>query len=121
MHIIDVASLAGPSERSRSEIEGEPYGAGVSIILFSADEDGAGPALHQHPYPETFVIHSGQAIFTIGEETLVGRGGQIIVVPAFTPHKFAKTGPERFASTDIHANSVFITDWLDPDPKWRGR
>jgi len=116
MSVSDLASLADPLERWRSEIKEEPYGFGVSIILFSADEVGAGPALHQRPYPETFVIHSGQAILTTGEETLLGRGGQIIVVPAFTPHKFAKIGPKRFASTGIHASGAFITEWLEPDP-----
>ena len=121
MHIIDVASLADPAERWRSDVEGAQYGAGVSLILVSADEVGAGPALHRHPYPETFVIHSGQAIFTVGEETLVGRGGQIIVVPAFMPHKFAKIGPKRFSSTDIHASDAIITEWLEPDSTWRGR
>src|SRR5262249_26843211 len=117
MHVIDLASLTDASGRPRSTIEGEPYGAGVSIIVVSADEDGPGPALHQHPYPETFVIHAGQAIFTVGEETLIGRGGQIIVVPAFTPHKFAKTGPDRFESTNIHASGTFITEWLEPESK----
>jgi mannose-6-phosphate isomerase-like protein (cupin superfamily) len=115
MHVIDLASLIEASERPHSEIEGEPYGTAVSIIVVSADEEGAGPALHQHPYPETFVIHSGRAIFTVGEQTLVGRGGQIIIVPAFTPHKFAKTGPDRYEATDIHANATFITEWLEPE------
>ena len=36
---------------------------------------GAGPALHKHPYEEVFVIVEGEATFTLGDETLVVRGG----------------------------------------------
>jgi mannose-6-phosphate isomerase-like protein (cupin superfamily) len=78
----------------------------------STDEVGAGPALHQHPYDETFVIASGQAEFVVGDTVVIGRAGQIIVVPAFTPHTFAKIGAQRLEMTDIHANDHFITEWL---------
>jgi mannose-6-phosphate isomerase-like protein (cupin superfamily) len=30
--------------------------------------------------------------FTLGEETLEATAGQIVVIPAGTPHKFASTG-----------------------------
>lgn len=94
-------------------IEGKPYDAGVSIILESTDTVGSGPRLHKHPYPETFVIRSGRALFTVGAEELVGSAGQILVVPADTPHKFAVLGPERFESVNIHANDEFVTEWLE--------
>jgi len=78
--------------------------------VVSADEDGAGPALRQRLYAKTFLIHPRQAICIVGEQTLVGRGGQIIV-PAFTPHTFAKTRRDRFASTPIHVNSATTSAW----------
>ena len=37
---------------------------------------GRGPALHRHPYEEVFVIVEGEATFTLGDETLVVRGGE---------------------------------------------
>jgi len=81
-----------------------------------ADEDGAGPALRQRLYVELFVIRSGQAISTVGAETLAGRGGLIIVSP-FTQHTFAKTESNRFASMNFHVNSATDNEWLEPDSK----
>ncbi|WP_282217541.1 cupin domain-containing protein [Microbacterium luteolum] len=49
---------------------------------------GRGPRLHRHPYAETFVIHHGRALFTVGEEQVVGVGGQILVVPSLVDHRF---------------------------------
>ncbi|HEV8190829.1 MAG TPA: cupin domain-containing protein [Ktedonobacterales bacterium] len=115
MHVIELAQLADAEGRLEADVEGAPYGANISVILVSTDVEGAGPALHQHPYPETFVIHTGRANFTVGDKTLIGRGGQIIVVPGFTPHKFAKTGPDRLEMTNIHENGTFITEWLEPE------
>ena len=95
------------------EIEGETIGSQVSVILVYSKRDGAGPRLHQHPYTETFVIRKGRALFTVGDEHVSAHGGQVLVVPAFTPHKFAVIGPEPFVSTNIHANPTFVTEWLE--------
>ena len=113
MHIIESASLSHSADAPLTEFEGRQFGAGVSFIIVSTDEPGVGPDLHQHPYPETFLIRSGRALFTVRDEQITGVGGQIIVVPAFTPHKFEVIGPERLEMIDIHANDTFITDWLE--------
>jgi mannose-6-phosphate isomerase-like protein (cupin superfamily) len=89
-----------------------PGGAGISIILESTTQAGVGPRLHQHPCAETFFIRRGTATFTVGGETFEGHAGQILVVPANTPHKFA-TGPDGYEAVHIHANSEFVTDWLE--------
>jgi len=95
--------------------EGKEYGgAGISVILESTEKIGSGPRLHQHPYPETFIIRLGRALFTVGDRELIGSAGQILVVPANTPHKFSVLGPGRFESVNIHANDEFITEWLEP-------
>jgi len=112
MRVIDL-STDGPGGGRVQQLEGRGCEAGVSIIFTSTAEPGAGPYLHKHPYAETFVIHAGRALFTVGEEELVGSAGQVLVVPGFTPHKFAVIGPERFWSTNIHANDTFVTEWLE--------
>jgi mannose-6-phosphate isomerase-like protein (cupin superfamily) len=89
-----------------------PGAAGISIILESTSQAGVGPRLHRHPYAETFIIRRGSANFTIGDEEVVGRAGQILVVPAGTAHKFA-TGPEGYEAVHIHANERFVTEWLE--------
>jgi mannose-6-phosphate isomerase-like protein (cupin superfamily) len=94
-----------------------PGGAGVSLILESTSRAGVGPRLHRHPYAETFVIRRGSAVFTIvdergGSEQVRRHAGQVLVVPAFTPHKFA-TGPEGYEAVHIHASTRFVTEWLE--------
>jgi mannose-6-phosphate isomerase-like protein (cupin superfamily) len=94
-------------------LEGYVSGSEISIIQEYTDEVGAGPRLHQHPYGETFIIRRGSARFTVGDEILVGSGGQVLVVPAFTPHKFEVLGGGVFESIHIHANDRFVTEWLE--------
>ena len=84
--------------------------ANISIILKSTARGGRRPTLHQHAYAETFVIRRGWATFTVGSEQLQGHAGQVIVVPANTPHKFS-TGPDGHEGVHIHANPRFITEW----------
>ena len=89
-----------------------PGAANISIIVESTTRSGVGPRLHQHPYAETFIIRRGTATFTVGSESVEGRAGQILVVPANTPHKFS-TGPDGYEAVHIHANASFVTEWLE--------
>lgn len=59
-----------------------PGSAGISLILESTTREGQGPRLHRHPYAETFVIRRGGATFTLGEERVIGRAGQVLIAPA---------------------------------------
>ncbi|WP_262850006.1 cupin domain-containing protein [Mumia quercus] len=104
MHVIDVTTT--------ENLEGAAYGAGISLIQEDTDVEGSGPRLHQHPYAETFVIHAGSALFTVDGEELVGRAGQVIVVPPDTPHKF-RVLPGGYRATHVHASDTFETEWLE--------
>jgi quercetin dioxygenase-like cupin family protein len=48
----------------------------------------------------------------VGSEQLQGRAGQVLIVPANTPHKFT-TGPNGYEGVHIHANPRFVTEWLE--------
>lgn len=95
----------------RQSGEWEGGDANVTVILHDSVEPGAGPRLHTHPYPETFIIEEGRAVFTVGDEEIEAGPGQILVVPAGTPHKFRTLGPMK--SIHIHANAKFDTRWLE--------
>lgn len=95
------------------QLTGRDHGATVSLILVDTDQPGAGPRLHQHPYDETFVMHSGEAEFTVAGERVTARAGQVVVVPPWTPHKFVNLGAGRLVMTNIHANDEFVTEWLE--------
>lgn len=115
-HLISRADGRDDGEDWTENYERLPGGAGISIILESTSKEGVGPRLHQHPYAETFIIRRGSATFTVGagadQRQVVGRAGQVLVVPAETPHGF-KTGPGGYEAVHIHANPEFVTEWLE--------
>jgi mannose-6-phosphate isomerase-like protein (cupin superfamily) len=86
--------------------------AHVSLLLVDAPP-GRGPRLHRHPYKEIFVVHSGQARFTIGSAVIDIVGGQVVVVEAGIAHKFENSGEERLLQTDIHLSAACVTEWLE--------
>ncbi len=74
---------------------------------------GRGPDLHVHPYEEVFVMQQGQATFTIGNETLEVKGGEIVVAPANTPHKFKNSGEKPLQMVSIHPSKQVIQRFLE--------
>ena len=93
--------------------EGDKYGA-TSVSLHLTDLlPGQGPRLHRHPYEEVFVIHEGQATYTVGDTTLEVSAGQIVLVPAGIPHKFINSGEGPLRQTSIHPSNHMIAEWLE--------
>lgn len=92
-------------------IEGGNFGAPVSVFLIDS-EPGQGPALHTHPYTEMWIVRSGQARFTVGNETLDPNPGDIVVVNPETPHRFKNIGTTRLELTCIHASPEIIQTWV---------
>ena len=69
---------------------------------------GKGPDLHLHPYPEAFVVLDGTAVFTAGDEELTVAGGNVVVVPAETPHGFKNPAEETLRVVSIHPNPEVV-------------
>jgi mannose-6-phosphate isomerase-like protein (cupin superfamily) len=101
-----------PSLGGTITFEGEPYGSGVSFFLVN-NEPGAGPDLHRHPYPETWIVRTGRARFTADGEELEAGPGDIVVVGAETPHKFRNVGSDRLELVCIHASPRMIQEDLE--------
>jgi mannose-6-phosphate isomerase-like protein (cupin superfamily) len=76
---------------------------------------GHGPALHRHPYSETFIVLEGEITFTLGREQVVAGPGDMAVAPTLTPHKFINSGDGPARSVNIHAAAEMETEWLDED------
>jgi mannose-6-phosphate isomerase-like protein (cupin superfamily) len=112
-HIINKDEL--PHSGTAHKFEGYRYG-GADVSLFLTDAPPrSGPSLHTHPYAEVFVVQEGQATFTVGGATIEATGGQIVVVPASTPHKFVNVGTGNLRQISIHASERMITEWLEED------
>jgi len=73
--------------------------------------EGVGPRLHHHRTRRRSSSGAGTATFTIGTDTVVGRAGQVLVVPAGVAHKF-RTAPGGYEAVHIHAANAFDTEWL---------
>jgi quercetin dioxygenase-like cupin family protein len=102
-----------PFDGFARELQGYEYGdTRVSLILVEAPP-GSGPKLHSHPYEEIFIVQEGHVTFTAGGETIEATAGQIVIVPAGTPHKFVNSGTGPLRQVDIHVSPRFITNWLE--------
>jgi mannose-6-phosphate isomerase-like protein (cupin superfamily) len=112
-HLINRESWSSRDRFWHGELEGHPFDAGVSLIFNILRETGGGPRLHQHPYAETFIVRAGSGLFTVGSEKITAQAGQILVVPANTPHKFTNLGHGPLETIDIHASDRFVTTWLE--------
>ncbi len=109
------------SEHSHEFVGAEHGDVPFSIIFVHSRPDG-GPKLHRHPYPEVFVVESGQATFQIGDETAVVEGGHVVVSPPGEAHGFTNTGAGELRVTAIHGAGRFNTEWLSgPDPVWTSK
>jgi quercetin dioxygenase-like cupin family protein len=57
--------------------EGRRQGGTNISLIFVDVPPGGGPRLHRHPYKEVFVIHEGQAKFTIGTGSINIAAGEL--------------------------------------------
>jgi mannose-6-phosphate isomerase-like protein (cupin superfamily) len=56
----------------------------------------------------------GDAVsFTVEEETVEATAGDIVVVPAETPHKFVNSGSAALRQISIHPVARMETEWLE--------
>jgi mannose-6-phosphate isomerase-like protein (cupin superfamily) len=112
MHRVIRSGELQPSPGGTVTFVGEPYGSGVSFFLVN-NEPGAGPDLHRHPYPETWIVRSGTARVTAGNDEIEVGPGDIAVVSSETPHKFKNIGTERLDIICIHPSPQIIQEDLE--------
>ena len=102
-----------PRDGNTYEFEGLDYEDSAVSFIWVDMPPGGIVRLHKHPYKEIFIIQEGVSTFTVDTTTLEAVAGQIIIVPADVPHKFANNGDGQLKQIDIHVNREFITDWLE--------
>ena len=103
-----------PRAGERSHVfQGSNHGANVSFFLIDSDP-GEGPPLHAHPYEEVFVVETGKATFTVGDDTIEAHAGHILIAPPGIPHRFVNSGRDRLQTVNIHPSAEMITEWMEP-------
>jgi mannose-6-phosphate isomerase-like protein (cupin superfamily) len=95
--------FVGMSHEFVGETQGAPFSAYIVIA-----KPRQGPPLHTHPYVEVAFTIEGRASITVGDETREVKAGDIVVIPANTPHRFVNSGETVMRQIDIHASPHFI-------------
>jgi quercetin dioxygenase-like cupin family protein len=90
--------------------EGAEHGSPVSCIIVDM-EPGAGPRLHRHPYPETFIVLGGSVRFEVAGEPVTASEGDVVVAPAEIVHRFEALGPDKLRMVTVHAAPRMDTTW----------
>jgi mannose-6-phosphate isomerase-like protein (cupin superfamily) len=102
--ILDISNLL--HGETAYAFQGHHYGdTNVSFFLVDA-RPGSGPKLHKHPYEEVLVVQEGTVTFTVGDDVVEARGGQVVVVPSGAPQKFVNSGADRLRQVNIHASGL---------------
>jgi len=105
---VDFRNLLNGEIRS-FRFEGYQHGGlDASFFIIHYLQPGMGPGLHTHPYPEIFITLEGEALMTHGDEQQVVRAGDIVIVPAGTPHKFVSLGEVPLKQVDIHITDKMV-------------
>lgn len=93
--------------------EGGIYGdVAVSFFLVHT-APGQGASLHWHPYAEVFLVQEGKAAFVVGSETVTVDSGNVVIVPAQTPHKYTNVGTTPLRMRGIHPTKEIIQYQLE--------
>jgi quercetin dioxygenase-like cupin family protein len=70
-------------------------GGELLAIELELAADGKVPGMHVHPLQEErFDVLAGTLRFRLGHKRITARAGDVVVVPAGVPHKFANAGDE---------------------------
>ena len=110
-----------PTPHSHEFVGAEHGDVPFSMILVHS-QPGVGPKLHRHPYPEVFIVESGEATFQLGDDTVVVPAGHVVVGPPDVPHGFTNTGAGELRLVAIHGAGRFNTEWLaGADPTWASK
>jgi mannose-6-phosphate isomerase-like protein (cupin superfamily) len=100
------------------EFVGDKHGVSISFLLVNAPP-GGGPELHRHDYDEVIIVLEGHATCVAGDDGREVKAGDIVVIPAGTPHRFVNSGDRPLRQIDIHASPKFVTEWLGSSPRQR--
>ena len=94
--------------------EGADHGSEISFF-FVDNDPGQGPALHRHPYSETWVVVEGEATIRVGDDVIVAQETDTAVVAPGVWHGFTNTGSGRLRIMCIHASPRIIQEFRDGD------
>jgi quercetin dioxygenase-like cupin family protein len=112
MNIVNLNQLKPAPERA-SKFEGASFGADASFFVVTSPP-GRGVNKHRHPYQETLIILDGDIEMMVGEETMLIKKDNAVIVPAKTWHAFTNKSEHDALMVTIHASPKIIQeDWKE--------
>jgi quercetin dioxygenase-like cupin family protein len=97
----------------RHLLEGQDFGLGHLTLVLGESPPGQVAPLHRHDYEEIFIIHAGRGTYTLGETTVEAGPGEVVIIPANVPHRFANHGEESLHHSAVHATGTFVMEVLE--------
>lgn len=82
-----------PGNEIPRTFEGGEHGPSPVSFFLVHNRPGQGPALHRHPYDETFIILQCQVQVRVGGKPAGSGAGDIVIGPPGIPHGFTTSGP----------------------------
>ncbi|WP_068115783.1 cupin domain-containing protein [Tropicimonas marinistellae] len=98
------------------KLEGHAVQTDVSFLFNEVREAGKGPPLHKHPYDEVYIVRQGRAQVIVGNERTEVSEGDILVIPANTPHKVLTAGGGTTEIISVHVSNKFLAEMLEEPP-----
>jgi mannose-6-phosphate isomerase-like protein (cupin superfamily) len=92
------------------EFVGNQHGV-LNSILFVSAPPGCRIPLHRYDYDEIIIVQEGRAMCTVGDKEHQVGAGDIIPIPAGTPHGFTNIGEVPLCQIDIHAPRALPQPW----------
>jgi quercetin dioxygenase-like cupin family protein len=111
MYHVNAGKLPG-NDVSRT-FEGGAHGPSSVSFFLVHNHQGQGPKLHHHPYDETFIILEGRVLVQVGDESIEGGPGDIVIGPPNVPHGFTNLGPGQARLVCIHAAPAMQIEFED--------
>ncbi len=94
------------------KFEGADYGVEASFFQ-TKSEPGTGSQLHQHPYPETWLVRSGLVRFRVGEDEFEAFSGEIVIAAPNVSHQFVNIGDGLLEMFCVHPASKIVQELVD--------
>jgi len=92
---------------------GGPARPDVSLFVVRTPP-GAGSGLHEHPYPEVFVLLEGDAEYEVGTAVRRLSAGSVLIAPAGVPHRFRNVGAVPLLQVSVHPAGTVAQRLLAP-------
>jgi len=111
--LLEPGSLALPGGTAE-RFEGGDFGVGLSYFLVRTPP-GKGPAVHRHPYAETWLALEGEATFHLDDGELLAGPGTTVIVPAGAWHGFTNRGAVPLLMVCLHDSPRIIQEFREQD------